>query len=209
MIAETYQCRVCGEPRPHHHTFYGVVFANDARPAPPDATLDGLLAKRDEACYRHEVAETNAAIRAHVAQREAALREERDRHRTNAEMADGCLDMVREVLEVVLGKEAMEGTPPMMYPEAIRQALYLAHRGKWGSCQDADCDRCPYPVPPEVDIDAALASPPPATAEGRTITANPIFVSPGYAAEVHARKNMEGSDHGAEGGEVIRRPRDR
>ena len=47
--------------------------AEAALASPPPATeetLDGLLAKRDEACYRHEVAEASAAIRAYVAQRE-------------------------------------------------------------------------------------------------------------------------------------------
>jgi hypothetical protein len=45
------------------------------------------------------------------------------------EMADGCLDMIREVLTVFLGEDSMKGTPAMMYPEAIRSAMFKAQRG--------------------------------------------------------------------------------
>jgi hypothetical protein len=58
------------------------------------------------------------------------------------EFANGCLDMVREVLVGVHGEESMAATPPMMYAEAIRSALYKAHSGKWGECADEDCALC-------------------------------------------------------------------
>jgi hypothetical protein len=44
----------------------------------------------------------------------------------NLEMADGCLDMVREVL-VVAGLD-MDGCPPMMYDDAI--ATLIARLGR-------------------------------------------------------------------------------
>lgn len=44
--------------------------------------------------------------------------------RQQLEMADGCLDMVREKLVHALGGEdQMAGCPPMMYPEAIHNAI--------------------------------------------------------------------------------------
>lgn len=44
----------------------------------------------------------------------------------NNEMADGCLDMIRETLEVTCGTK-MDATPPMFYNDAIR-ATVARHR---------------------------------------------------------------------------------
>jgi DUF971 family protein len=66
-----------------------------------------------------------------LAEREnASLTRERDAAKENGAMAADCLDMVREVLTVLLGAESMQATPPMMYPEAIRQALYRVAMGQ-------------------------------------------------------------------------------
>jgi len=44
----------------------------------------------------------------------------------HAELSDGCLDMIHEMLVNLLGEEAMSATPPMMYPEAIMSACAKA-----------------------------------------------------------------------------------
>ena len=43
--------------------------------------------------------------------------------RAHAEASDGCLLMIRDELVRHLGEDALRRTPPMMYPEAIRQAI--------------------------------------------------------------------------------------
>lgn len=48
-----------------------------------------------------------------------------------AEMADGCLDMIREKLVWLLGEDGMKGCPAMMYPEAIQEAVLRAARGEF------------------------------------------------------------------------------
>ena len=111
----------------------------------PDATLDGLLRKRDEACYRHEVAEANAAIHAHCAQREAALRD-----------VEAAAHNYRRAWEMVSQREAALRADNERLRKAMEQAkeqLTEAARFCGSRLIRADLDNIYY------DINAALASP--------------------------------------------------
>ncbi len=68
------------------------------------------------------------ALLSHVSLQEAEIARLKAERADDADLANGCLSMVREVLGAILGKEAMESTPPMFYPEAIMSACATAAR---------------------------------------------------------------------------------
>lgn len=111
----------------------------------PDATLDGLLRKRDEACYMHEVKEANVAIHAYVAQRE------RDAEKEVAQAYDrGYADAEERLIPENQEREREKDAEIARLREALRDVRESAANAE-SACINGWIREY---------IDAALASPP-------------------------------------------------